>query len=283
MVPRRATRSTPASPPKVPEQPGTDEVRELRAQVTAFVGAMQRQEERMEKLQDLVSQQATATAPVSQDVPATAEPATVPPVLATTHPVVFGPSCSDSVAIEAEHERSLSVLTVFMRFNPPMFNGVVIDPWAMDTWLTFMEALFKDIYTLEKDKVHLAAHCFEKDAQVWWRRTKQKRSPDHPPITWDEFWELLFMEYLPDSDKRKMKEDFCKLRQENSSVREYEQEFSHLVNCVPGMIHRDRDRTECFERGLRLEVFKIIHAFKLKIFEEVLDRALWVERGCDCA
>nr|CAD1830084.1 unnamed protein product [Ananas comosus var. bracteatus] len=32
-----------------------------------------------------------------------------------------------------------------------------------------------------------------------------------------------------------MKEDFRKLRQENRSVREYEREFTHLVNCVPGM------------------------------------------------
>ena len=39
------------------------------------------------------------------------------------------------------------------------------------------------------------------------------------------------------------------------------------------------DRAEYFERGLRPEIFKMINALKLKSFEEVLDRALWVERG----
>nr|CAD1840675.1 unnamed protein product [Ananas comosus var. bracteatus] len=87
------------------------------------------------------------------------------------------------------------------------------------------------------------------------------------------------MEYFPDSDRRKMKEDCRKLRQGNRSVREYEREFTHLVNCVPGMVHTDRDRADYFERGLRPEIFKIISALKLKSFEEVLDRALWVERS----
>ena len=52
-----------------------------------------------------------------------------------------------------------------------------------------------------------------------------------------------------------------------------------MINCVPNLVHGDRDRAEVFERGLRPEIFKVIHAFRLKTYEEVLDRALWVERG----
>ncbi|XP_020081012.1 uncharacterized protein LOC109704658 [Ananas comosus] len=279
MPPRRVTRSIPASPFEVPEQSGSDEVQELRAQVSALVGAMQRQEENIKRLQDLVSQQATTAASGSQDVPIPDPPVVVPPPPAFIPPVVSGPSSSDSAATKAEHERSLSVLTAFMRFNPPMFDGKEADPWVLETWFTSMEALFDDIYTLEKDKVHLAAHCFEKDAQIWWQKAKKSRGLNTSSITWEEFREIVFMEYFPDSDRRKMKEDFRKLRQGNRSVREYEREFTHLVNCVPGMVHTDRDRADYFERGLRPEIFKIISALKLKSFEEVLDRALWVERG----
>nr|CAD1825807.1 unnamed protein product [Ananas comosus var. bracteatus] len=206
-------------------------------------------------------------------------PVVVPPPPVVIPPVVSGPSSSDSAATKAEHERSLSVLTVFMRFNPPMFDGKEADPWVLETWFTSMEALFEDIYTLEKDKVHLAAHCFEKDAQIWWQKAKKSRGLNTSSITWEEFREIVFMEYFPDSNRRKMKEDFRKLRQGNRSVREYEREFTHLVNCVPGMVHTDRDRADYFERGLRPEIFKIISALKLKSFEEVLDRALWVERS----
>ncbi|XP_020080782.1 uncharacterized protein LOC109704457 [Ananas comosus] len=232
---------------------------------------MQRQEEHIKSLQDLMSRQATTAVPGSQDVPVSEAPTIVPPIPPTVSPVVSGISDSDLTATEAGRVRFVKVLEAFMRFNPPIFDGKEADSWVLETWFTAMEALFEDIYTLERDKVPLAAHCFEKDAQIWWQKTKKKRASYLPPLTWEEFREMLFMEYFPDSDKRKMKKDFRKLRQENRSVQEYEREFTHLVNCVPGMVHTDRDRAEYFERGLRPDIFRTVNALKLKTFEEVLD------------
>ncbi|XP_020102689.1 uncharacterized protein LOC109720181 [Ananas comosus] len=149
----------------------------------------------------------------------------------------------------------------------------------MESWLSVMKALFEDIYTLEKDKVRLAAHCLEGSARSWWTRVNNGRSLDPATMSWEAFREILLMEYFPESDKRKIKEDFRKLRQRNRTVREYEREFSHMVDCVPGLVHGDRDRAEVFECGLRPKIFKTIHALRLKTYEKVLDRALWVERG----
>nr|CAD1821855.1 unnamed protein product [Ananas comosus var. bracteatus] len=92
----------------------------------------------------------------------------------------------------------------------------------------------------------------------------------------------MFTEYFPDSDKRKMREDFRKLKQGNRTVREYEREFTHLLNCVPDVARIEQDRVECFVRGLRPGVFRMVHAFKFRTFAEVLDRALWVEHGNAC-
>ncbi|XP_020110393.1 uncharacterized protein LOC109725562 [Ananas comosus] len=142
-----------------------------------------------------------------------------------------------------------------------------------------MEALFEDIYTLEKDKFHLAAHCFEGSARLWWTQVKKSHSLDLASVTWEAFQEMILMEYFPESDKRKINEDFRKLRQSSRSVREYEREFTHLVNYVSSLVHGNRDRAEAFEHGLRPEIFKVIHAFRLKTYKEVLDRALCVERG----
>nr|CAD1834480.1 unnamed protein product [Ananas comosus var. bracteatus] len=105
----------------------------------------------------------------------------------------------------------------------------------MEAWLTSMEALFEDIYTLEKDKVHLVAHYFKKLAQIWWRRVKKNRSSDLPPMTWEEFRGLLFMEYFPDSNKRKMKEDFRKLRQGSRTMREYKARVLAIGELCPGV------------------------------------------------
>ncbi|XP_020114374.1 uncharacterized protein LOC109728394 [Ananas comosus] len=145
-----------------------------------------------------------------------------------------------------------------------------------------METLFKDIYTREQDKVHLVPHCFDKRARVWWRRVKQDRSPDLPPIHWAEFRGLMFAEYFPNSDKRKMQEDFRKLKQGNRTVREYEREFTHLLNCVPDVAKAEQDRAECFVWGLLPDIFRMVHAFKFRTFVEVLDCALWVEHENAC-
>ncbi|XP_020080802.1 uncharacterized protein LOC109704476 [Ananas comosus] len=163
-----------AVPPVAPGPAGPTEVQELRAQVAALTG-------RFDRIQELLEQQAVAAA-------------------------------AAAAVEEAERERGYVALTRFTKFHPPTFDGEVVDPATVESWLTAMETLFEDIFTLEKDKVNLAAHCFEKRARTWWRRVKQDRSPELPPIDWAEFRKLMFAEYFPDSDKRKMREDFRKLK-----------------------------------------------------------------------
>ncbi|OAY74555.1 hypothetical protein ACMD2_23814 [Ananas comosus] len=135
----------PALPDEVPEQVGSDEVRELRAQVAALAGAMRQQGEQIGRLHELVARQAAAAAPVPQDPPAHVAPSPMAaaPVTAIP-PTASGSSAPIPEVLEAEQERSLAVLTAFKRFNPPTFVG--------ESWLSAMEALFEDIYTLEKDK-----------------------------------------------------------------------------------------------------------------------------------
>nr|CAD1818570.1 unnamed protein product [Ananas comosus var. bracteatus] len=96
----------------------------------------------------------------------------------------------------------------------------------VESWVDSMETLFDDLCTLERDKVHLATHYLERTA--------------------NEFWGLLFTNHFPDSEKRKLQDQFRKLRQGNRSVGDYEREFSHIIGCVPDV---------------------------------VLDRALWAEHG----
>nr|CAD1834653.1 unnamed protein product [Ananas comosus var. bracteatus] len=184
-------------------------------------------------------------------VPVAAQPPSV-----DIPPAVFRSPTPRVAADEAERERGYTALTRFTKFHPPTFDGEVIDPWIVETWLASMETLFENIYTEERDKVNLAAHCFDKRARVWSKRVKQDRSLDLPPINWEEFRRLMFAEYFPNSDKRKMREDFRKLKQSNPTVREYEREFTHLLNCVLGMATTEQDRADCFVRGLRPGVFR---------------------------
>lgn len=151
--PRRSTSSIPASPSEVPEQSGSDKVCELRAQVVALSRAMQRQEEQIERLHELEARQAAVATPVPQDPPAPVAPTpamAAAPVTAIP-PTASGFSTLNVDVLEVEKEWSLAVLTTFKKFNPLTFNGDDKDPCVMEPWLTAMEALFEDIYTLERD------------------------------------------------------------------------------------------------------------------------------------
>nr|CAD1833567.1 unnamed protein product [Ananas comosus var. bracteatus] len=100
-------------------------------------------------------------------------------------------------------------------------------------------------------------------------------------MAWDEFRGLVFSTYFTDTEKRKLQDRFRKLRQGDRSVREYEREFSRIVNCVPNVVPDDKDMADWFLRGLRPEIYKRVQIFKLATFAEVLDRALLAEHGED--
>lgn len=121
------------------------------------------------------------TAPGGRDSPATsahapnaAEGVDIAAALVATRPsracitpTASGSSIPDEAAEEAKRERGLASFTTFMKFHPPTFDGEVIDSWVVESWLSTIEILLEDFYTVEWDKVHLAAHCFEKSARVW--------------------------------------------------------------------------------------------------------------------
>nr|CAD1821856.1 unnamed protein product [Ananas comosus var. bracteatus] len=273
MSPRRYTRrSTPAPTPEVPEQGEPSMTDRLQAQVTAPTDVVQRQESGFERLQELLERQAAAAAAMATDVrdvpapsarvPEPAEGEGIAAVLvaarpppAIVPPAVSGSATPDMTAEDVEGERALAALIKFNKFHPPNFEGEKVEPAMVESWIDSMETLFEDLRTLERDKVYLATHCLEKAAKE------------------------MFANYFPDTLKRKLKEKFCKLEQRDRSVAEYEQEFSHLIDCVLDVVKDDQDRVEWFLRGLWLGIYKAVQILKLTTFAEVFDRALWAEHG----
>nr|CAD1844008.1 unnamed protein product [Ananas comosus var. bracteatus] len=178
-------KSVAEEPSAAPEQPGAGGDGELREQMAALVGvvrqqaeSVQRQGEQIQRLQEALERQqaaaaaAAAAAPVEAVHPA--PPAVVPSaaegVAAAVVPVTMVPAGSgtsnpDSAAEEAERERALAALIQFQKFNPLTFEGGVVEPAVVESWIDSMETLFEDLNTWEKDKVYLATHCLEKAAK----------------------------------------------------------------------------------------------------------------------
>ncbi|XP_020085105.1 uncharacterized protein LOC109707966 [Ananas comosus] len=286
MAPRRlsSSRSARDGTSGVPEHTETSGDLELREQLATLVGVVRqqadvvqrqqdaalRQEERIKRLQKTVDQLGTALVSARRVRPGVAAEA-------------FQSGSSNPTAVssemEAERERALAALMSFKKFDPPTFDGEDIDPWTVESWIDSIETIFEDLYTVERDKVYLAVHCLQRSAKAWWKDIKRNRSPSLPSMVWEEFRELMRLTYFPDSEKRKLQNRFQKLRQGDRSVREYEREFSRIVSSVPNVVQDDKDRADCFVRGLWPDIFKVVHNLKLQTFAEVLDRALWIEQG----
>ncbi|XP_020082833.1 uncharacterized protein LOC109706435 [Ananas comosus] len=297
MSPRRYTRRSASAPSsEVPEQAGLSEIDQLQAQVTALVDVVQRQESRFERLQELLERLAAvaaATATDGRDVPApstlvpeaaegegiAAVLVTARPPSASVPPAASGSATPDVTAEDVEGEHALAALIKFKKFNPPIFEGEKVEPAMVESWIDSMETLFEDLRTLERDRVYLATHRLEKAAKVWWKQVKRDRLPGHPPMLWEEFKRAVFANYPPDTLKRKLQEKFRKLQQGDHSVAEYEQEFSHIIDCVPDVVRDDRDQADWFLRGLRPVIYMAVQILKFTTFAEVFDRALWAEHG----
>nr|CAD1837561.1 unnamed protein product [Ananas comosus var. bracteatus] len=176
--------------------------------------------------------------------------------------------------MEAERERALAALVMFKKFNLPVFDGKKVEPRMVESWIDSIETLFENLYTLEKVKMHLATHCLEKTVNVWWKKVKQDRPSNLPPMIWEEFRGLMFTNYFPDSEKKNLYNQFQKLRQRNRSVGEYEREFSHIIDGVSDIVRDDKDRADWFEHRFRPKIYKVVHILELTTFAEVLHRAL---------
>nr|CAD1830341.1 unnamed protein product [Ananas comosus var. bracteatus] len=81
-------------------------------------------------------------------------------------------------------------------------------------------------------------------------------------LPWDEFRGSIFPVYFPDAKKEELQERFPKLRQVNRAMREYEQEFSRIVSCVPNVVRDDEELADVPLRRPWPDVVKVVHVRK---------------------
>lgn len=115
---RPAMRSTSAAPSEVPEHSRSDEEQELRAQVAALVGMVQHQEDRFERLRELMERRVAAVAVTTlegRDSPAPSARApnvtkgmdiAAAPVAAHPPPACIPPTASGSSILDVATEEA---------------------------------------------------------------------------------------------------------------------------------------------------------------------------------
>lgn len=118
-------------------------------------------------------------------------------------------------------------LTEFRRNNPSKFNGEY-DLDKAEVWIQEMEKIFEAMMCPMEQRVTYATFMLVREAEYWWRATRQLLEAEGREITWEVFRGRFLEKYFP-TDVRHAKEmEFLQLKQGGMSVGEYATKFEAL-------------------------------------------------------
>ena len=101
----------------------------------------------------------------------------------------------------------------------------------------------------DNQKRKFDSYYLKSEANYWWESVKALEGVK--AVTWEGFTELFLQKYFPRYMQNQMELKFFELRQENSSVIEYERKFTELARFVPEYVNTDEKRAKRFQQGLR--------------------------------
>ena len=100
---------------------------------------------------------------------------------------------------------------------------------------------------------------------------------DQTPRTWVNFTREFNKKFFPPLIQEQREDAFIRLRQGNSSVAEYETQFTKLSKFAPELVVTEQKRIRRFVQGLNVEIQKDLAAAQINTFGEALEKAQRVE------
>ena len=162
----------------------------------------------------------------------------------------------------------------FQAVNPPEFKGTS-DPVVAQAWLKEMEKAFDLVGVEGEQKCKFASYYLKNEANYWWESVEPLEGAEI--VSWKRFKELFLEKYFPKYMQSQMELKFFELRQENSSVMEYERKFTELARFVPEYVNTDEKRAKRFQQGLRPWIRSKVAVFELSTYAVVVQKAMIVE------
>lgn len=126
----------------------------------------------------------------------------------------------------------------------------------------------------DNHKVLCATYILKGNASHWWEMTSRAKNRNGwNGVTWDRFKQLFDDKYFPGSSRMDKEVECMQLTQGSMSLMEYEQKFKELSRFAPHLIDTEERKALVFERGLRLDLKRIVSIFKLKTYSAMLQKA----------
>jgi len=142
-----------------------------------------------------------------------------------------------------------------------------------DSWLKTIELKFTLYPYNEGDKAGFAAQQLRGPARTWWDN-HVAMFPAGTRFTWAEFKEAFKAHHVPAGVIRRKLTEFLALKQGNSNVMQYAQNFNALSQYAGYHVDTDEKKQACFRQGLSSKFQDHLTMFKFNTFSELVNGAI---------
>jgi hypothetical protein len=123
----------------------------------------------------------------------------------------------------------------------------------------------------EDCKVKFATGTLTEEALSWWNSYAQTRGIEEAyKTTWTEFKNLLIKKYCPQTEVKKMEDEFYNLTVKGNDIKTYIRRFQELATLCPKMVPTVEKTMEVFIGGLPRSIEGNVTASKPQSLDEAI-------------
>ncbi|GJZ79760.1 reverse transcriptase domain-containing protein [Tanacetum coccineum] len=158
----------------------------------------------------------------------------------------------------------------FMNCQPFNFKGTE-GAVSLIRWFERAESVFLRSNCTEDCKVKFATGTLTEEALSWWNSFAQPIGIEEAyKIPWSEFKKLLIKKYCPQTEVKKIKDEFYNLTVKGNDLKTYVGRFQELAVLCPTMVPNSDKLIEVFIGGLPRSVEGNVTASKPQTLEEAI-------------
>ncbi|GJU31460.1 reverse transcriptase domain-containing protein [Tanacetum coccineum] len=161
----------------------------------------------------------------------------------------------------------------FISCQPFYFNGTE-GAVGLIRWFERTESVFSRSNCAEENKVTFVTGTLTDDALSWWNAYAQPIGIEQAnKITWTELKRLLTTKYCPQTEVKKMEDEFYDLTIKGNDLKTYIRRFQELAILCPNMVPNTEKLMEAFIGGLPQSIEGNVTASKPQTLEEATNIA----------
>ncbi|XP_043692943.1 uncharacterized protein LOC122643383 [Telopea speciosissima] len=140
-----------------------------------------------------------------------------------------------------------------------------------------MEMIFKVLECTDTQKLIYTGFQLQDEVAAWWKSTKPNLEVTHPNPTWEQFKEVFFRNYFPESFRDEKEVEFMALTQGSKSVLDYQQQFEDLFHFTPEHMRSDACKSKKFEKGVKPEISVMLAILDIQSYAQMVQKTKTME------